>query len=167
MKRLILLLFGIVPALGAQSRFVPSDSARAVAHRLAGCYRLDDGPWRADSVHAGSMSTLRTPLSFELTVELLPGRDDIQSSEHPMFMVRDSTGQRAGTPFEFWQPGDLRTGTIRISYPMPFAGVALQLAPDGKDLVGVVTAFTDAIREGEPSEVSRPVRARRVECPAK
>lgn len=147
------------PLADAQSTIVPDAHAAALARRLAGCYRLDDGPWRADSVRAGDISTSITPLFFELTGQVLPGFDSLQSGDHPMFVVRDSADQRAGFPFEYWQAMSANTDTIRISYPMPLAGVALRLGPIGKDLVGTATAFTDAVREGQPGEVSRPVRA--------
>jgi hypothetical protein len=155
---LLALLLVVARVSGAQAP-VPTAEATELARRLAGCYRLDDGAWRADSVRAGDVSTAGTPLFFELTDQLLRGVDPIQSSERPMFAVRESTGR-----FTYWQHVGSST-SIHISYPLPFAGISLTLAPDQQDLRGSVTAFTDAIVRGVPSEVTRPVYARRTACP--
>jgi len=152
------------PLAGAQSAIVPDAHAAALAKRLAGCYRLDDGPWHADSMHAGSVSMKYASLFFELTASVLPVWRELQSSAHPMFVVRNPAGEHAGFEFEDWQP-TAGTDSIRVARPLALAGFVLQLVPDAKDLVGTVTAFTDAVREDEPAEVSRPVRARRVPCP--
>jgi hypothetical protein len=79
-----------------------------------------------------------------------------------MFAVHPRAGSRLpGGYFSYWQPvGD----AIAVGTPLPLAGVMLRLRPDGRDLRGTVTAFTDALEAGKPSEVSKPVRARRVAC---
>jgi hypothetical protein len=138
---------------------VPSAAAQELARQIAGCYELDDGPWRSDSVRAGDVSTAYTPLSFELTDEQVQDWDSMQSSKHPMFAVRPSM-----RPWSYWQRAATTPDTIRISRPLAFAGVWLTLTPAGRDLVGTVEAFTDAIERGKPSEVTRPVYARRVAC---
>jgi hypothetical protein len=51
-----------------------------------------------------------------------------------------------------------------MPYPLPLAGVALTLTPNGPDLIGSVTAFTDAIKQDVPSEVTRTVYAHRAAC---
>lgn len=153
------------PLAGAQSAIVPDAHAAALAKRLAGCYRLDDGPWHADSVHAGSVSMKYASLWFELTETASPRWRELQSSDRPLFIARDSSGRSAGFDFEEWQPISSSSDSIRVAHPLAFAGFVMFLAPDATDLVGSLTAFTDAVREGEPSEVSRPVRARRVSCP--
>jgi hypothetical protein len=139
---------------------VPTPAAADLARRIAGCYRLDDGPWRADSVVAGDVSTAGTPLFFELTDRLLSEWAPIQTSESPMFAVR-STDEVWG----YWQ-GATNPDRIRVaSSPLAFAGVDLFLTPAGRDLEGTVTASTDAVEAGKPSAVSRAVYARRVACP--
>ena len=44
------------------------------------------------------------------------------------------------------------------------AGVQLLLTPHGRALTGSVMAFTDALEEGKPSEITRPVYAHRIAC---
>jgi YVTN family beta-propeller protein len=137
----------------------PSLAAAALARRVAGCYRLDDGPWRADSVRAGDISTAGTPLLFELTDRLLTGWDPMQTSEQPIYEVRRAEG------WSYWRGARLPSEGIRIGgSPLPLAGVDLMLTVQGADLVGLVEAFTDVHEEGKPSAVTRPVRARRVAC---
>jgi hypothetical protein len=155
---LALLLVGVVEPTRAQTP-APSPAAMALARRIAGCYQLDDGPWRADSVRVGDVSTKHTPLFFELSDELLRGWDPLQSSEHPMFAVRP-----AGRSWTYWQRFATIPDTIRISHPLPLAGVGLTLTPVGRDLEGTVEAFTDAVVQGQPSEITRPVYARRIAC---
>src|SRR3954453_4183036 len=89
------LLLLAAPAWRAQAPVpVPTPATADLARRVAGCYRLDDGPWRADSVVAGDVSTAGTPLLFELTDRLVSGWAPIQTSENPLFAVR--------SPDEFW-----------------------------------------------------------------
>jgi YVTN family beta-propeller protein len=138
---------------------VPTSAAAAFARRVAGCYRLDDGPWRAESVQAGGVSTAATPLFFELTDRLLTAWDRMQTSDMPMYEVRGAPG------WSYWRAGRQPSETIRVgSSPLPLVGVALTLMPRGADLIGTVTAFTDAIEKDKPSEVTRAVRARRIAC---
>jgi hypothetical protein len=140
---------------------VPTAAAMDLAHRLAGCYRLDDGPWRADSVRvAGEVVTLaHTPLSFELTDRQLHNWEPLQSSDLPMFEVRAST-----SPWEMWQRAAATSDTIFLANPLAFGGSTLVLAPAGRDLVGTATAFTDIEEPGKPSHITRSVSARRVAC---
>jgi hypothetical protein len=138
----------------------PSPAATELARRIAGCYRLDDGPWRADSVRAGDVYAKYTPLDFELTDRHLDRYDWMQSSERPLFDVRTVDG-----PWSFWQPRVASQDSIHISSPAPLAGFDLILTPAGRDLSGRVEVFTDAPIRGVPSRVTRPVYARRVVCP--
>jgi hypothetical protein len=100
-----------------------------------------------------------TPPSFELTNRLLRGWDHMQSSERPMFAVREPSGS-----LTCWQRVSTTSDTIHMPYPLPLAGVALTLTPNGPDLIGSVTAFTDAIKQDVPSEVTRTVYAHRAAC---
>lgn len=151
----------VVGQLSAAQSPTQSAAAATFARRLAGCYRLDDGGWRADSVGVGDVSTRNTPLVFELTARLLQGWNALQSSDRPMFVVRDPSRS-----FTYWQRNSGSRVTIRVSRPLPMAGVQLSLTPQGRDLAGSVTAFTDALEVDKPSEITRPVYARRVACPA-
>lgn len=146
---------------GAQS---PSEAATAFAHRIAGCYALVPGAWRADSVRAGDISTLHTPSRLELTEELLRGWDGLQSDSRPLFRVNEIRAAGQVSTFTYWQQVRVASDTVNISYPLPLGGIALRVTPDGQDLIGLVTAFTDAIEQNKPSSVSRPVRAERIAC---
>ena len=163
MRKLFIIILFFVGARASAAQ-VPRPSAAAVtfARRIAGCYQLDDGPWRADSVRAGDISTKRTPLSFELTNQVLDGWGDLQSSTRPLFVVRDPVTHTSRNPFTYWQRVGSSRERIRISYPLPLAGIALMLTPHAQDLTGLVEAFTDA---SEPSDVRRKVYARRIACP--
>jgi hypothetical protein len=166
MKRLLLPVFLLTTAHSSGAQLpVPTPAVAAFAHRVAGCYRLDDGTWRADSVRAGDVSTKFTPLAFELAEEVLRGWDPIQSSDRPMFVVRDPLTRRSDASFTYWQLVDSTSETIRIANPLALAGATLTLRIDGRDLAGTITVFTDAIEKDKPYEVTRPVRARRITCP--
>lgn len=112
------------------------------------------------------MPAAQAPTRFRLTAERLAGWEPLEAPGRRLYRVAaepDAAGRRYGGMFTYWQrrpAGD----SIHVSYPLPLAGVALDLAPAGPDLAGWVTAFTDAGRPGEPGQVSRPVRARRVPC---
>jgi hypothetical protein len=157
--RLAAVLLLIALPGGAQPLIAPGEAK--LAHRIAGCYRLRDGPWRADSVIAGDVSMKSTPLSFELTEQRLDGWEMMQTVERPMFVARDSAGR-----FTYWRHmDDPRKVVIRVSpTPLAFAGIDLTFTPVGRDLVGTVSAFTDAVEARKPSAVDRRVRARRVAC---
>src|SRR6185436_18513429 len=105
--------------------------AIAFARRVAGCYELVPGPWRADSVRAGDVSTLDTPAGFELTVERLKDWEPLQSKTRPLFRARALPPK---TPtqgwFTYWQWAGGSSDTLEISEPLRMAGVALKLAPD-------------------------------------
>jgi hypothetical protein len=161
MKRILIILLLIAIHSSSAQVPTPTPEAASFARRVAGCYQLDDGPWRADSVQAGGVSTRQTPLFFVLTDQLLRGWDSLQSGERPMFAVRAHSAR-----LTYWQRISPSGEAIRISYPMPEAGIRLELTPRGNDLRGFVTAFTDALRENEPSEVTRPVYAHRAPCPS-
>jgi hypothetical protein len=149
------LLLLVAPAGGAQAP-TPTAAAMGLAHRLAGCYRLDEGPWRSDSVRAGDILIAGTPLLFELTDRHLPGPPIMWSSDHPLFEVRPSNG-----PWVYWQRAATTPDTILLR--LPFAGFALTETTTSRDLVGKMHAFSDAIREGKPTDAT--VYARRVACP--
>lgn len=152
----------LLVAARASSAQIPAPSAAAtdLARRIAGCYRLVDGPWRADSVLAGDVSTAHTPLDFELTDKQVNDYEWMHTSERPLFDVRTVDG-----PWSFWRSHGASLDSIRISYPAPLAGVDLILTPAGRDLSGMVLVFTDAPMRGRPSGVRRPVYARRGVCP--
>lgn len=158
MKLPLFILLFVAADVGKTQSPIPATEAE-LARRVAGCYRLDDGPWRADSVRAGDVSTAHTPLFFELTDQRLKGWDRMQSSERPMFAART-----ARDAFVYWQHISRTAPMIRVSAPLQLAGVELTLARAGRDLTGTVTAFTDAVEMGKPWHVTRRVRARRVEC---
>lgn len=167
MKKLCIVL-AIVGARVISAQ-VPTPSAAAMnfARRLSGCYRLDDGPWRADSVRAGDISTKDTPLTFELTNQVVTGYDVLQSSKRPMFVVRDPVTHMSQIPFTYWRRVRSSREGILMSEPLPLAGLQLTLTPRARDLRGEVEAFTDAIPidPREPSTVRRKVYARRIACP--
>jgi hypothetical protein len=111
---LLVLLLVVGCVSGAQApepMLVPTPAATDFARRIAGCYRLEDGSWRADSVLAGDISTTHTPLFLELTDQLLSGVESLQSSERPMWAVRDST-----EIFSYWQRD---SGSSNGSRPRP------------------------------------------------
>jgi hypothetical protein len=138
----------------------------AFARRVVGCYALIPGPWRADSVEAGSVSTAETPLRFRLTDRLLDASVPHQSVEAPMYQAIEEPVTGATTSqFTYWARFDATNDTIVIGVPLPPSGVSLELAPDGHDLSGWVVATTDAVPLDGPSEVRRRVRARRTACP--
>jgi hypothetical protein len=151
----------LLVAARASSAQIPERSAAAtdLARQIAGCYRVDDGPWRADSVRAGDVYTKYMPLDFELTDRPRGKHEGMQSSDRPQFTVRSLDG-----PWSFWQQLVANQDSIRMSYPAPLAGFDLILAPEGRDLSGRVEAFTDAPMRGVPSRVRRPIYARRVRC---
>jgi hypothetical protein len=138
----------------------------AFARRIAGCYDLVPGPWRSDSVRAGDVSTMATPMRFRLTDERLAGWEPLQSAETPMFAVVEQplTGRPTGH-FTYWQRFSATNDTIIIQYRLPMAGIRLFLAPAGRDLSGSVHPFNDAGSSDELGEVARPVRAGRIACP--
>jgi hypothetical protein len=84
-----------------------------------------------------------------------------------MYQVKayPAAGQTGGM-FAMWQRLKTTGDVIRVSYPAPFAGVALQLKPEGAGLAGRVVTFTDALRPHHPAQVDRPITARRIECPS-
>ena len=155
----------IVAVLGSRaSAQVPSRAAMAFARRIAGCYELVPGPWRADSVRAGDISTVHVPMRFRLTDERLAGWDSLQSAETPMFAVIELplTGRVTGL-FSYWQRLAVTQDTIIIGYPVPLAGIRLLLSPADRDLSGSIHPFTDY--GDDPPAVTMPVRARRIACP--
>jgi hypothetical protein len=142
-----------------------SAAAMQFAERIAGCYALDSGAWRSASVAVGDVSTLRTPSRFELSAKLLAGWDGLQSKDNLMFAARSILSAGEVAEFTYWQRTTPGSGSVLISKPLPMGGVELILRPAGKDLVGTVTAFTDAVPPDGKSEISRPIRARRIDCP--
>ena len=159
MKRTVITLVLVVGRLAPAQLPTPTAASKAFAHRIAGCYLLDDGAWRADSIRVGDISTKYAPLSFQLTDQLLHGWNSLQSSALPMF-----TARAPSESFTFWRRMSSSSLHILVSRPLPMAGVQLFLTPHGRDLTGSVMAFTDALEEGKPSEITRPVYARRVSC---
>lgn len=156
-------LFGLASCI----RPVPAPRpATSLEERIAGCYSLQPGPWQTDSLLAIPFTPLRAPTRFRLEVARLAGWDPLQSDALPLYEVRTypEAGQ-ASSMFTYWQRRGVGSDTIRISYPLPFAGVGLLLTPAGRDLVGRIYTFTDALREDQPSYAEAPIRARRILCP--
>jgi hypothetical protein len=160
MKLSLVALLLVAARAGSAQIPVPSPAATDLARRVAGCYRLDDGPWRADSVRAGDVSTKHTPLDFELTDQQIHDYEWMQTSDRPAFDVRTLDG-----PWSYWRRRIANQDSILISYPLPLAGVDLILTPAGRDLSGMVLVFTDGPIRGRPTRARRPVYARRGVCP--
>jgi hypothetical protein len=159
---LISLILGASLAARASTR----DSADVrLAARVAGCYELEPGPWQADPAFSRVFAAERVPRRFALTAERLAGWEPLQRPDRQLYraVAAPSAGQ-AGMLFAYWRRAGSAGDTVHVSYPLPMAGAALDLTPDGRDLAGRITAFTDAVTPGEPSDVSRPARARRVPC---
>jgi hypothetical protein len=153
MKLLLVTALIAAAPLGAQS-----PAPFALAARLAGCYRLDDGPWRADSVHVGDTSTRYTPLYFELARELAPGWDALQSTCRRVFAVNDSSRMLI-----YWQPYGTAPDTIAIrSSPLAFAGIVLTFTPRVLALLGTVWDAHSQTRDAQQrlEKVETELRAR-------
>lgn len=165
---LVLLIIGhgvgaSLPAQGADTiGWARRDSA--VATRVAGCYELVEGDWRSDSDMAKIDSIPNDPIRFELTRNPA-GWSTLSEYEHTVyFEVRtDSIAQWGRGLFTTWIR--LSETTIHVSRPLPMAGFALNLTPRGVDLVGTITAFTDAIPPDGKYKASHAVTARRITCP--
>lgn len=143
------------------------DATLSFEERIAGCYALKPGPWQTDSVLAIPFTPLQAPSRFRLETTRLAGWDPLQSDTLPLYAVQTyPEAKQDSRMFTYWQRRRVGSDTIRISYPLPLAGVGLLLTPDGRDLVGRIYTFTDALEEGKPSDAEALIRARRVRCPS-
>ena len=152
-------------AQGTPAALPPGDSA--VADRVAGCYELLSGGWQSDSELAKIATLPRDPVRFELTKNRARGWDELSASEHVVyFEVRmDSIAQWGRGLFTAWKRLSDAESTIIVSRPLPMAGFALSLTLRKTDLVGTITAFTDAVPPDGKFEATRAVTAHRVPCP--
>lgn len=170
MKTALVLLIighGVGASLTAQSADADQWRRRdsAVAARVAGCYELVEGAWRSDSAMAKIDSIPRDPIRFELTKNPAPGSATLSDYEHTVyFEVRaDSIAEWGRDLFTTWIR--LSETTIVVSRPLPMGGFMLHLTPRGTDLVGTISAFTDAVPRDGKSSASHAVTARRLTCP--
>jgi hypothetical protein len=155
-------------SLSAQNARTPRNPARdsAVAQRVAGCYELADGGWRTDSAIAKIDSVPHEPIRFELMAKPARSWESLSNYDQvTYFEVRtDSIAWWGRDLFETWNMESYAEPIITVSRPMPMAGFALRLTPRGNDLVGTISAFTDAVPPNGQSEASQPVTARRIGC---
>ena len=165
---LFMMSHGVCISLMAQGAraIAPPQSDSAVANRIAGCYELGSS-WQSDSALAKIATVPRDPVRFELTKKRAPGWDELSASEHVVyFEVRsDSIAQWGRGLFTTWNRLSDTEPTIRVSRPLPMAGFALRLTLHKTDLVGTITAFTDAIPFDGKASAAHAVTARRIPCP--
>ncbi len=142
------------------------DATLSFEERIAGCYALEPGPWQTDSILAIPSAPFFAPTRFRLEVTRLPGWDLPTSDTLPLYVARSYPEARQdSTMFTSWRRMRVGSDTIRISDPLPLAGVGLLVAPDGRDLAGQIYTFTDVVSEGGLGYAHAPIRARRILCP--
>lgn len=131
------------------------------------CYELMPGPWQTDSLLRGIVNPLGAPRRFKLDTARLAGWDELQERfSFPMHVVHAyvDSGQSAHV-FTYWARTSSQSNAIRVGYPLPLAGVMLELTPVDSGLAGRMVGFTDFVQPGKPSSASAPIVARRITCP--
>lgn len=146
-------------SIGARSQDVPWPE------RVAGCYHLAPGAWQSDPVLARFFPPQQIPTYFRLDAARLQGWEPLQSDSLPLYAVQtNSADQERGPVFVYWSRTGFNSDTIHVGYPLPVGGASLRLWPRGRNLMGYVTTFTDAIPPDGVNQATAPIVARKVDC---
>lgn len=137
----------------------PWSADSALANRVAGCYELVGSSWQADSALASITRVPRGPVRFELTNVPDPNATRLAASDLATYFET-----RSSELFSTWRRLSDTEPRILVSRPLPMAGFALDVALHGTDLVGSISAFTDAAVPDGKSEAGHAVTARRISC---
>jgi hypothetical protein len=91
--------------------------------------------------------------------------DFLQSDSMPLLAVESrETGPARYFPFTYWQRRHPKSDSIYVGEVLPMAGVRLDLVPNGPNLQGLLTAFTDSPLSGSADHASFPVTLQRIQC---
>ena len=137
----------------------PWSADLALANRVAGCYELVGGPWQSDSAMEKIERLPPGPIRFELSN--IPNPNWAMLSAYDL---RTYFETRSSALFTSWNRASDTEPKILVSSPLPMAGFALQVTLRGTDLVGSITAFTDAIPADGKNMADHAVTARRISC---
>ena len=149
----------------ASSDTQPSDVP--FSERVAGCYQLQPGQWRDDPALARFVPPRQIPTRLHLDTSRLEGWEPLQSDSLPLYAVRtDPDPGESGSLFTYWSRTGIGSDTIHIGHPLSMQGASLRLWLRGRDLVGEVSTFTDAIPPDGVAEATAPIVARKVNCAA-
>lgn len=170
MKILFLLL--LIPAHGYAQQASPLEvqhpslAESTFAARVAGCYEISTRAIVSDRGIARFTRLPAGPIRFALTTRAAAGTQEVAAHDRTFYFAvdTDSLPAHGRDLFRSWilLPGV--TTRALVSVPLPMAGVSLVVAPRGRDLVGVLQAFTDALPPDGPSSASHAIVARRIAC---
>lgn len=133
-----------------------------VARRVSGCYRITPGPWQSDSARIETWWTSQVPKEFEL----LNSPSVPSDSPWPEYQAR-AVRRPDDLTLSTWRIVDARRQELLIwRGGMQPAGLEIKATFDDSGFTGLVTAFTDAVIDGEPAVISRRASGRRIPCPA-
>lgn len=128
--------------------------------RVAGCYAVEHGAWDAELERGYHPSPSQLAALVRLdTTRFREMRQDRWYTAHPVPALPPRQGG-----FRMWR--FTAPDSVAVVEFLPFAGFHLEAAVEGDSLRGQVTAFTDMLVDGKPSEVRAPFVGRRVPCPA-